>query len=204
VTGMLSGENEMLWDTMRNSRLPRLHKEAAQLSCLSKRVVTTHGHILINILTAHTYLHDPRTSTSATVATLRLLDILPNLLFPLRIRFKPLVPIFHPLLKIWHLVRTRVTRHQLWLSQRQFVAAICLPQVVDFTVEMDDFFHFPVLCEFPGGFWDGGWLGHDQHPGLYFKDVGVPEFLFFRVKSVVELGSDHVLCAQLVVERESG
>jgi hypothetical protein len=59
----------MLWDTTRNSRLPRLHKVAAQPSCLPKRVVTTHGHILINILTAHIYLNDPRTSTSATVAT---------------------------------------------------------------------------------------------------------------------------------------
>lgn len=60
-------------------------------------------------------------------------DVLSHLSLPLVVRVEPPVSICENLIKI-QLVRRRVARHQLRLSQRQLVAPVHLPEMVDLPI----------------------------------------------------------------------
>lgn len=130
----------------------------------------------------------------------RLLNIPPNLPLPPKIAPKPSIPLLHLLYKTRHLLLSRKARHQLRFPQRQLIAPVNLPQMIHFSVQMDDFLHFFVFGDFPGGFGDGGGFGHDEHAGFNFEDVGVPEFLFGGVEGLEEAGGDHVLWCVLALK----
>lgn len=128
---------------------------------------------------------------------LRLLDILPNLLLPLPVRSsKPRVPLPNHLLKVRHLLSIRKARHELRLAQRDFVALVHLPEVVDLAVQLDHVLHLGGLGLLPRGLGhEGGRLGHDEHARLDLEDVAVPELALLGVERGVQFWRDHVLDA---------
>jgi hypothetical protein len=70
--------------------------------------------------------------------------------------------------------------------------------MIHLTVQVHHFFHLPVLGYFPCRLRNPGRLRHDEHPGLDFEDVRMPQLLFFGVERGEELGRDHVLCESLI------
>lgn len=84
----------------------------------------------------------------------RLLDALSNLFLPFPVGAKPGISLADNSVKVGHLFALREACHQLGLSERDLMALVYLPQVVDLAVEFNDIPHLGGFCLFPGG------LGH--------------------------------------------
>lgn len=94
---------------------------------------------------------------------IRRLDLLPQVLLPLPIRPKSSIPVSDVLLKI-ELPFSREARHQLRFAQRQLIASVCLPQMVDLAIQVNDLLHLLRFCSLPHLLQPRRCgTGHDQH-----------------------------------------
>lgn len=122
---------------------------------------------------------------------LRHRNVLSRLFLNLIVRSKPLVPLPDMLLKVKLPIR-REARHQFWLTQRQRMPPIRLPQVVHLSIQIHDLLHLVVLGYLPCAFGYSA-VGHDEHSRLDLVRMRMPQFALFLVECFIELGCDHVL-----------
>lgn len=127
----------------------------------------------------------------------RLLDILPGLfLLPPITPRKPLVPLAHDLFQPRKPIHLGQTRHQLWLSQRQLIPAVDLPEVVHLSIKLDHLLHLSSLGLVPKRLGnERGGLRHDKHARLNLEDMAVPQTALLLVQGLVQVRLDHVLDA---------
>ena len=123
-------------------------------------------------------------------------SILPNLPLAFVVHAEPPIAVADDLVEV-ELARLGEAGHQLGLSQWQGIAAVCLPQVVDLAVEVDDLLHLGRLGRLPGLLRAQRRRGarHDEHARAHLKDVRVPELALLGRQRLVDLGRHHVLDA---------
>lgn len=124
---------------------------------------------------------------------IRLLNALPRRLLLPVIGPEPLIPVRDMPLKV-ELARPSEARHQLWWAQGKLIATVDLPEVVDLSVQPHNLLHLLRLGLLPEHVhYDG--LGHDEHPGLDFVDVTMPQLALLGIKALIQRGRDHVFDA---------
>lgn len=152
----------------------------------------------------HPHNHLPKQKAPLTLMNLRLHNPLP--LPPLLLATDPIppIPIPHHLAELRKLLVIRKAHHELRLAQRQFIAAVDLPEMVRFAVQADDLLHLFRLGGLPDAGREAVGARHDQHPALDFEDVAVPEAALGGVEGFVEDGADHVFDADEARVGEGG
>lgn len=128
-----------------------------------------------------------------------LLDALPQLLLPLPVAAEAGVAVGHGLVEV-ELAVGGEAGHEAGGAERQGVAAVRLPQVVDLAVQPDHVAHLARLGRLPRlprarhrAAAAARGPRHDQHPRLHLVHVRVPQLPLRGGQRFIECGRDHVL-----------